>query len=83
MTDPVHINRVDRVTTYFATVKGTEYKAVHRAWGSAGPQHPAGERWHVWSHQGSHRYQRECDPEKPTYKRVVAAVKSAINGESR
>lgn len=70
-------------TEYYVTDGGVRYKVTHRTW-SPNPQwridynKPADGDWNVLAAQGVHAYTRQCDPDKPTFKRVVAAVKELL-----
>jgi hypothetical protein len=66
-----------RVTHVYAiALDDKEYKVTHESWrGTAWQQQ--GEQWEVLSYRGNHAT-AYCDPDKPTYKRVVAAVKDAL-----
>lgn len=68
----VRINR-----DYYVEIDDRRYKVTHYTW-TASKWQPAGERWTVHSGVGIHAYVHECDPAKPTYKRVVAAVQAAL-----
>lgn len=72
--------RTDTYTTYYledGLVSPILYKVVHHTW-DANKWHPAGETWTVFGSQGQHAYIRQCDPDKPTYKRVLAALKAIL-----
>lgn len=64
-------------TRYDVTLEGKDYSVRHRTWPATRWQ-AAGERWAVLGRQGIHRATRECDPEKETYKRVLAALRDAL-----
>jgi hypothetical protein len=83
------INSTETVRTHYVVDGGVDYKVVHRTWdkypdsGTAAywttyqnPHRDESGEWRVLGSRGIHRYARDLDPEKPTYKRVVAAVKA-------
>lgn len=61
-------------TDYYVTEEGVPYKVVHY-WNSKAD---SGGSWHVWGSYGTHRYTRQLDPQKPAFKRIVAAVKELL-----
>ncbi len=81
---------------YDVIVDGKRYKVVHDSrsaipWtaptsyhgpsNETAPEWTKGyEAWRVQSPVGIHYGVKDCDPDKPTYKRVVAAVKAALAG---
>ena len=92
------INSSRIVRTYSVEVEGKHYRVVHTSWTRPPSKPPVywsseqvktwvappteGESWAVYSTVGIHSGVHECAPEKPTYKRVVAAVKAAIASPS-
>jgi hypothetical protein len=62
------------VTTVYHLLDGlVRYKVIHRQVNAPGKSWD-GETWRVFGSHGIHTYGRECDPDKSTYKRVVATV---------
>lgn len=75
------INRTDITRVYYVEDGSVPYKVIHTTMNPVPHWRPNanGEDWKVFASQGIHTYQRLCDPDKPTHKRVVAAVQSALN----
>ena len=67
----VVFRRIDNV--YRITYGEHDYRVVHCIW-AANSWHHRGESWNVYASNND----RECDPTKPTFKRVVAAVKAVL-----
>jgi hypothetical protein len=68
------INRAS--ATFHVEVDGKDYQVTHARWNASRWQ-AAGEHWRVLSRVGIHGAAHECDPAKPTFKRVIAAVQAA------
>jgi hypothetical protein len=78
----MQIKETETVRTYYVADGEVTYKVVNKTW-SPEPHwrvihHPdkVDGDWQVYSSQGIHRYARLCDPDKPTHKRVVNAVRA-------
>lgn len=65
--------------TYHIEIDGKDYTVHHEISGPTGWQPTGSEHWRVIARQGIHAGVRECDPNKPTFKRVVAAVQAEQN----
>jgi hypothetical protein len=71
-TETVSFRRI--TSTYGVTVDGHDYRVTCDRWGGT-PWNPEKcERWTVIVSNND----RCCDPDKPTFKRVVTAVKAAL-----
>jgi len=68
-------------TTHYVQDGLVPYKVVQTSW-SPEPVWRAGkgDKWVVYGSQGIHRYERQCDENKATHKRVVAAVQQMLGG---
>jgi len=62
------------ITTYYVTLDDHDYRVTHTKW-AASKWNDGGETWSVIT---SHT-DRVCDPDKPTHKRVVAALKNSVS----
>ncbi len=63
--------------TYRVEVDDKPYEVIHDVW-TKSLWREAGEHWRVLAAVGIQQACRECDKTKPTFKRVVAAVKAAL-----
>ena len=72
-----HIERMHCTKEFWATVNGKPYHVVQKFWSANNSRGP-GERWEVYSYIGANYGKKECDPDKPTYQRVLAAVRNCI-----
>lgn len=80
----ITIHREDMQRTLHVEVDGKFYRVIHGTTVKrVNPFHEKGngrtEQWTVYASRGQWG-ERYCDPDKPTYKRVVEAVKAELAG---